>query len=249
MTELDERKPETMVRKIKWDGSRIKLSFEIRYPIPGTDEQRTDEYDLKSIDRPTPAFIDALNALGADVDEWLEMPSNWSSNLIIRGVSLSWTDDIMGAVITALKPLNDSRAPFVVNTPHKPAMPFYERFIKGQRKQMQEWAERQMMIDGGRPVTRTMIGQVIGQRRLLNPEPEERELQKEHDMDAAVEKPGFLTNYVSCCCRANIKITYCEWCQEDPQFCPACKGSGITKLECTGCGAIIKSRKEIVTND
>ena len=39
----------------------------------------------------------------------------------IRGVSLSWANDIMGAVITALIPVDSANSPMTVNTPHLPS--------------------------------------------------------------------------------------------------------------------------------
>jgi hypothetical protein len=46
--------------------------------------------------------------------------------LTVRGVTITWTNDIMGACITALKALKGANAPLVLNTPHLPSEPYSE---------------------------------------------------------------------------------------------------------------------------
>lgn len=108
--------------KIKFDGSHVYLAYDEINEETGA----KNEHTVKSTEKPTPAFISTLGSLRSDVAEWVDQLNEWGNNLDIRGVSLSWTDGIMGACITALKPLENSRSPLVINTPHKPKTPYSE---------------------------------------------------------------------------------------------------------------------------
>lgn len=116
------RRMKRQFNKIKFDGSHVYLAYDEIDEETGA----KNEHTVKSAEKPAPAFIDALKNLKSDVSEWLDQKPEWNINLDIRGVSLSWTNGIMGACITALKPLKMSRSPLVVNTPHKPSEPYSE---------------------------------------------------------------------------------------------------------------------------
>jgi hypothetical protein len=49
-----------------------------------------------------------------------ELPESDAAKLKIRGVTLTHAHDVLGAVITALKPLKTANSPLVINTPHLP---------------------------------------------------------------------------------------------------------------------------------
>lgn len=96
-------------------------------------DDHVNEYTMKCADKPRPQFQKALNGLRRHVAEICELniPPNLAhpnevANIEVRGVSLSWTDDIMGVVITALKTLRNSNSPLVLNTPHLPEEPYSE---------------------------------------------------------------------------------------------------------------------------
>lgn len=109
--------------KIKYDGQKVHLEWEVVY---GDDS--TDEYVLKCTDRPAQRFVDALQSLALHVAICCEVDNAeaWSSAITVKGVSLSHTNGIMGAVITATRALKNSNSPLVINTPHKPAEPYAE---------------------------------------------------------------------------------------------------------------------------
>jgi len=106
--------------KIKYDGKNVVLAW------AEGDVDTSEEYTLKCDDAPHGDFTKALNTFAGHVAELCELPKPWGSDLDVRGVSISHTQGIMGAVITALKPLEMSQSPLVVNTPHKPSEPYSE---------------------------------------------------------------------------------------------------------------------------
>jgi hypothetical protein len=108
---------ETRFTKIKYDGSKVRIEYEVTRE-PGKDP---DEYTVFSADAPMPSFIDAMNALAQDVIAVCELPADQIDKLKIRGVSLTHTNDILDACITALKVVKTANAPLVLNTPHLPA--------------------------------------------------------------------------------------------------------------------------------
>lgn len=101
--------------KIKWDGSKVRLEYEI---VRKDGDQ--DEFTLQCADQPAPEFIAALAALGQDVLTICELPESDGSRVKVRSVTLTYTNDIIGACITALKSLKTANAPLVLNTPHLP---------------------------------------------------------------------------------------------------------------------------------
>lgn len=102
--------------KIKYDGSKVRLEYEIERPDGG----ESDEYSLLSGDKPAASFDLALQALVEDVVAICEFQKSDASTLAIRGVSLTHTDGILGACVTALKSLTTANSPLVINTPHLP---------------------------------------------------------------------------------------------------------------------------------
>lgn len=112
----------TRVSKVKYDGSRVR----IEYQKERADGQSADDYTLSCADQPSPAFLAALNALADDVVSICEFHADSVRNLKVRGVSFTYTNDVFGAVITALKTLKTANAPLVINTPHLTDEPYGE---------------------------------------------------------------------------------------------------------------------------
>ena len=102
--------------KIKFDGSKVRLEYERTRP-----DGEPDEFLLSSLDRPAPEFLAALQAFAVDVVTICELIPSDTERLTVRGITLTHTNDIQGAVVTALKKLKTSNAPMVVNTPHLPS--------------------------------------------------------------------------------------------------------------------------------
>jgi hypothetical protein len=110
---------ERLITKIKSSKGRIFIAYSDK---SGTNE---DEFTLNCLDEPLDSFRKAMADLKPHVQEWLEIEQpEWCEDLVIKGVSFSWTDGIMGAVITCEKPLTYAQSPLNLNTPHKPQHPY-----------------------------------------------------------------------------------------------------------------------------
>lgn len=78
-----------------------------------------DEYSFCCSEDARPEFHDALKVLAQDVIEMCELPDNYLEKITVKGVSFSWSQDIMGAVIVASMKLDKSHQSLNLNTPHK----------------------------------------------------------------------------------------------------------------------------------
>lgn len=106
--------------KIKSDGSKVMIAYEVERKDGGD----ADEYSMHSADKPRPEFDAALQALATDVVYICELIPSDVERLRVRGVTLTHSNGILGACITALKTLKSSNAPLVINTPHLPVEPY-----------------------------------------------------------------------------------------------------------------------------
>lgn len=113
------RRRELRFTKIKFDGQRMRLEYQVTRPRGG----EPDEFVYVCSDKPLPSFSVALQALDVDVCHICEFPSSERVKMSVRGVSLGWTDDNMGACVTALRALMTSDAPLILNTPYLPTKP------------------------------------------------------------------------------------------------------------------------------
>jgi len=114
--------PTIRITKIKYDGKKVRLEYQrIR-----ADDADPDEFSLQASDRPARSFAEALEALAQDVVTIAELAPTDRPKITVRGVTITWTNDILGAVITALKALQTANAPLVLNTPHLPSEPYSE---------------------------------------------------------------------------------------------------------------------------
>jgi hypothetical protein len=102
--------------KIKFDGDKVRIEYE----MPRKDGGDPDAYTLLSIDKPLPEFQVALQAMKQDVIDICELDPSCGDKLTVRGVTLTHTNDVLGACVTALKLLKTANAPLVLNTPHLP---------------------------------------------------------------------------------------------------------------------------------
>jgi hypothetical protein len=100
------------IRKIKAGGEKITIEY--KQIEDGTSVDST----VVSSERARPELYDALANMSTHVVKLCELPNSWQPEIEIRGVTFSEADGIMGATITALRPVKASNAPFVVNTPH-----------------------------------------------------------------------------------------------------------------------------------
>jgi hypothetical protein len=150
--------PELRVTKVKWDLKKVRIEYERIRP-----EGDPDEFVIGCGDEPSRAFKDALAALRIDLNTICQFDP--PLDVTIRGVSFSWTDDIMGACITALKSLTTANSPLVLTTPHVPEKPYGE--TGGGPTMPAGMAERlERLIDEAR---RYILGGAREQARLFDP--------------------------------------------------------------------------------
>lgn len=101
--------------KIKFDGSKVRIEYEVTRG-PGD----PDAFSVQCADMPAPEFSAALADLAQDVATICELGADSLPTLRVRGVTFTWSSGVMGACITALKTLKSANAPLVLNTPHLP---------------------------------------------------------------------------------------------------------------------------------
>lgn len=115
------------LKKIKYDGKKVTVVYLIPRGSPD-DEEAADRYELCTGDPPRQSLIDALHALAPDVGVAIEWPeehmAQFALRTTVRSVSFTWRKGVMGAVITALHDLTHNNGPWLVNTPHKPELPY-----------------------------------------------------------------------------------------------------------------------------
>ena len=107
---------EKQINKIKYNSKTGEVIIE--YDLLVTDEVKIT---LKSDDRPLEDFRIQFERLVPFVEQICQLPEGFCSEAEVRGVSLSYSHDVMGAVITCLIPLVTANGPMIVNTPHIPA--------------------------------------------------------------------------------------------------------------------------------
>lgn len=100
-------------------GEKIAIEYAVQ-----TDQGETDEFSLSCSQKALPEFYLALNELGKHVVKICELPDEYVGGLTVLGVKFTWTDEIMGAVISAKKALSECDSPLFLNTPHMPERPY-----------------------------------------------------------------------------------------------------------------------------
>jgi len=113
----------TWVTKIKISDEPHRIRIEY---AKGIEFEDADEYMISSKEKGEPGLYAALQDLKEDVLEMCELPEEYGETMLISSVSFSHANDIMGATITASKTLKMSQSPLILNTPHKPSMPYSE---------------------------------------------------------------------------------------------------------------------------
>lgn len=107
------------IEKVKFDGKKVRIEFSVERK-----DGQFDESMLASFDEPAREFNEALQALKADVCKICELPTSYGDTMRVSSVSLSYTNDVMGAVITAVRPVLTANSPVVFNTPHLPSVDY-----------------------------------------------------------------------------------------------------------------------------
>ena len=98
------------VLKLSYDRKKV----DVRY------EEGSDEFEVISADGPAPRLVQALEALRPHVAAICELPAKYVADAEVRGVTFTYTKDLLGATITALKKVGTSNSPFAIHTPFTP---------------------------------------------------------------------------------------------------------------------------------
>lgn len=87
----------------------------LKYQVTGSGFPET--VTLESTEPPRKELRDALQKMVDHVVDLCELPPSWREDMTVRSVTVTH-NDVDGLVITALRDLDNSNAPMVVNTPH-----------------------------------------------------------------------------------------------------------------------------------
>lgn len=87
----------------------------LKYQVVGSGFPET--ITIESTEPPRKELTDALQAMARHVIKMCELPDLWWKDLTVRGVTIT-RNDVDGVVITALRELDGSNSPLVLNTPH-----------------------------------------------------------------------------------------------------------------------------------
>ena len=103
----------TTIEKVKLNGEKLSIAF------TRTHKGTTESGEIVSEEGPRPEMIMAFDELVPYVVSICELPSDYIAEMKVTGISIHDTEGVMGVVISATKKLNNSRRPFVINTPYK----------------------------------------------------------------------------------------------------------------------------------
>ena len=118
--EQEKREPPKRVTKIKVKKGVYYLAWEVFR----ASTKNWDQHTLSCKDQPRPELLERLQVMANHVTEICEFGEWETKKLIVSGVSLSYGDkENCYLVITAQKALEYSKAPLIINTPARPAMP------------------------------------------------------------------------------------------------------------------------------
>jgi hypothetical protein len=99
--------------KLKVDGSDVLVKYE---EISG--EDTGDTVTLEAGDPPLAELKDALQDMVTHLVAICELPAKWEQETRVLGVSVTYSDEVRGLVITGLRRLSGHSAPLVINSPH-----------------------------------------------------------------------------------------------------------------------------------
>lgn len=82
-----------------------------------------DTYEITSKDMPLEELPKRLQVMANHVTEICDLPESATKNIIVSGITESYTDENRYLVITAVRSLSKSKAPMLINTPVRPLYP------------------------------------------------------------------------------------------------------------------------------
>jgi len=113
--------PPLRITKVKIESAKGKKDrIVVRWQVDSPTGEGVDEYSVESYDTPHDSLYDSLKALVPFVLETFETSEVWDEDAVkVLGVSFTHRNDILGAVVTALKKREGKKLPNNINTPHQ----------------------------------------------------------------------------------------------------------------------------------
>lgn len=82
-----------------------------------------DIYEVTSKDMPLEELPKRLQVMANHVTEICDLPQGATKNIVVSGITESYTDENRYLVITAIRELSKSKSPMLINTPARPLYP------------------------------------------------------------------------------------------------------------------------------
>jgi hypothetical protein len=98
--------------KVHSTGDEVTIKYEVK-----NDQQETEIRELPAGGAPAPEFTGALQAFGAYVLELCGFTKKWGEEITVRGVTIQYQNDRPRVTVSAVRPLERTNAPLVINTP------------------------------------------------------------------------------------------------------------------------------------
>ena len=115
------RQDEKVERIIKVKAK--KGEWTIRWQKKNEAADTYDTYEVTSKDMPLEELPKRLQVMANHVTEICDLPESATKNIVVSGITESYTDENRYLVITAVRSLSKSKAPMLINTPARPLYP------------------------------------------------------------------------------------------------------------------------------
>ena len=106
--------------KLKYNAKEDEML--VKYEVHERDH--VDTFTLESTEGPRSELVTALKTMAGHLCGICEFPGDWASKITVRSVTVTWSNEIRGLVITGLRALDGSNSPLVVNSPHFTEVPY-----------------------------------------------------------------------------------------------------------------------------
>ena len=103
--------------KLKNSDKRLTIEY-----AGDADDGKPDRFMISSAKRARPEFYARLTELRPHLLEMWHLDDGYGQDLVVTGVTYTYTNGVMGAVITGHKLVDDANAPLHLSSPHKVSM-------------------------------------------------------------------------------------------------------------------------------
>lgn len=100
-----------------------KGEWTIRWQKKNEAAETYDTYEVTSKDLPLEDLPKRLQVMANHVTEICDLPEGATKNIVVSGITESYTDENRYLIITAVRALSKSKAPMLINTPARPLYP------------------------------------------------------------------------------------------------------------------------------